>query len=203
LQDPPPPRNKWALTPEAFDLLLSWLHPDREQAGLKYEEIRAKLIKRFKHLGCDEPEELANRTMDRVARILPEVIETYQGEPEPYFFSVDYYVYKEYLRKPIMQSLAAMSFREPATTDIEEMSEKELLDSCLKHCLDQMEPESSEMILEYYRGNRQVKIQARKALAKRMGITLAALRLRAQRARSTLKKCILDCMERKARERHY
>jgi DNA-directed RNA polymerase specialized sigma24 family protein len=202
LHDPTPPRKNWALTPEAFDLLLSWLHPDREQAGLKYEEIRAKLIKRCRHFGCHEPEELANQTMDRVARKLPEVIDTYKGEPEPYFYSVAYYVYKEYLRKPIMQSLATLSFREPSTTDLEEMSENELLDSCLKHCLDQMDAESRDMVLEYYRGRRQVKIQARKALAERMGISLAALRLRTQRARSTLKKCILECMERKARERH-
>jgi DNA-directed RNA polymerase specialized sigma24 family protein len=65
-----------------------------------------------------------------------------------------------------------------------------------------MDAESRDMVLEYYRGRRQVKIQARKALAERMGISLAALRLRTQRARSTLKKCILECMERKARERH-
>jgi DNA-directed RNA polymerase specialized sigma24 family protein len=201
-EDPPPPRNKWALTPEALNLLLSWLHPDRDQAGLKYQEIREKMIKRFMHLGCPEPEELANRTMDRVARKLPKIIDTYEGEREPYFYSVAYFIYREYLRELLRESLVTLRIRDQETTSIEELVEKELLDSCLKHCLDKLDPESREMILEYYRGRRQVKIKARKALAERLGITLPALRLRAQRVRSGLRKCMLDCMERKARERH-
>lgn len=201
VDDLPPPRDKWALTPESFDRLLSWLHSDREQAGLKYEEIRVALIRRFRQLGCNDPEELANLTIDRVAQKLPEVIDTYKGEPEPYFFSVAWYIYKEYLRRPIILSLAKLDFRDPATSS-EDLSEKELLDSCLRHCLDQLDKDSRDMILEYYRGNRQVKIQTRKALAERLGIELPNLRLKAQRVRSKLKKCILDCMERKATEPH-
>lgn len=201
LDDLPPPRDKWALTPESFDRLLLWLHHDREQAGLKYEEIRAALIRRFKTLGCNDPEELANRSIDRVAQTLPRIVDTYKGEPEPYFFSVAWYIYKEYLRRPVILSLARLDFRDPETSS-EDTSEKELLDSCLRHCLGQLDKDNRDMILEYYRGNRQVKIQARKALAERLGIELPNLRLKAQRVRSTLKKCILDCMERKARERH-
>jgi DNA-directed RNA polymerase specialized sigma24 family protein len=200
LHDPPSPREKWALTPESFDRLLLWLHHDRDQAGLKYEEIRARLIKRFRQLGCHEAEELANKTIDRVAGKLPEVIGTYKGDPEPYFFRTAFYVHKEYLRKPIIQSLATVDFRDPATPSSEET---ELLDSCLRHCLDELDQEKRDMILEYYRGDRQVKMQARKALAERLGITLPNLRLRAQRVRSTLRQCILDCMERKAIGHHY
>lgn len=201
LDDLPPPRKKWALTPESFDRLLLWLHHDREEAGLKYEEIRAALIRRFKQLGCHDPEELANLTIDRVTQKLPKIIDTYEGDPEPYFFSVAWYVYKEYLRRPVILSLAKLDFGDPGT-DSEDTSEKELLDLCLRHCLDQLDKDSRDMILEYYRGDQQVKIQARKALAERLGIELPNLRLKAQRVRSKLKKCILDCMERKAMERH-
>ena len=201
MDDQPTPRDKWALTPESFNRLLSWLHHDREQAGLKYEEIQAALIRRFRQLGCSDPEELANLTIDRVAEKLPKIIDTYEGDPEPYFFSVAWYIYKEYLRRPIILSLARLDFGDPET-DSEDKSEKEMLDSCLRHCLDQQDKDSRDMILEYYRGNRQVKIQARKALAERLGIELPNLRLKAQRVRSKLKKCILDCMERKAMERH-
>ena len=202
LDDPPSPSKKWALTPESFERLLLWLHPDRNQAGLKYVEIRSKLIKRFRQLPCDDPEELANATIDRVAGKLAEVIDTYKGDPEPYVFSVAHYVYKEHLRKPIMQSLANLDFRAPAPTSDEEASEKDLLDQCLKQCLDRFDKDIRDMILEYYRGDRRVKINARKALAKRLGIELPALRLRAQRVRSALKKCILECLQHKATERH-
>lgn len=201
MDDLPPPRDKWALTPESFNRLLSWLHHDREQAGLKYEEIHVALIRRFRQLGCSDPEELANLTMDRVAKTLPRIIDTYKGEPEPYFFKVAWYIYKEYLRRPIILSLAKLDFRDPETSS-ENMPEKEMLDSCLRHCLDKLDKDKRDMILEYYRGDQQVKIQARRALAERLGIELPNLRLKAQRVRSTLKKCILDCMERKAMERH-
>ncbi len=201
VDDLPPPRDKWALTPESFDRLLSWLHQDREQAGLKHEEIRAALIRRFRQLGCHDPEELANLTIDRVTQKLPDIIDTYKGDPEPYFFSVAWYVYKEHLRRPIILSLAKLDFGDPRTLS-EDTSEKELLDSCLRHCLDQLDKDNRNIILEYYRGDRKVKIQARRVLAERLGIELPHLRLKAQRIRSKLKKCILECMERKAMERH-
>lgn len=201
VDDLPPPRDKWALTPEAFDRLLSWLHHDREQAALKHEKIRTALIKRFRQLGSNDPEELADKTIDRVAEKLPEIIDTYKGDREPYFFSAAWYVYLESLRRPIILSLAKLDWANPET-DSEETSENEMLDSCLRHCLDQQDKNSREMIIEYYRGDRQVKIQTRKRLAKRLGIELPNLRLKAQRVRSKLKKCILDCMVREAKERH-
>lgn len=201
MDDLPPPSKKWALTPESFERLLLWLHPDREEAGRKYEEIRSVLIKRFRQLRCPDPEELANATIDRVAGKLSEVIDTYIGDPEPYFYSTAYYIHREHLRKPIMQSLANLDFRAPTPASSEELSEKELLDQCLRECLDRFDKDIRQTILEYYRGDRRVKINARKALAKRLGIELPALRLRAQRIRSALKKCILECLQNKTTER--
>lgn len=201
VEDPPLPSDKWALSSESFERLLLWLHHDREQAGLKHEEIRTALMKRFRQLGCRDPEQLADETIDRVAGKLADIIETYKGDPEPYFFSVAYYVYLEYLRRPIIQALATLDFRDPAP-DADEMAEKEMLDSCLRHCLDKLNKENREMILQYYQGDRRVKIKARIALAERLGINLPNLRLKTQRVRLELKKCILDCMQRKAMERH-
>lgn len=197
----PPPKQKWVLTTESFDGMLLWLDHDRDLAGKKYEEIRSGLIRRFQQLGCREPEELANRTFDRVARKLPEIIGEYKGEREPYFFSIAHYVYKEELRTPIMMSLASTDFSDTDFQPDEELFERELLDSCLWHCIEKLPPPNREMIRDYYRGERQVKIQTRQRMAERMGIKMSNLRLRAQRVRTTLKKCILDCMERKAKER--
>ena len=36
--------NDWDLTEESFDLFLSWLDPDRDLAGKRYESIRRRLI---------------------------------------------------------------------------------------------------------------------------------------------------------------
>ena len=196
---PPSPKPKWVLTSESFDGMLLWLDRDRDRAGEKYEEIRSGLIKRFRQLGWADAEELTNETFDRVARKLPEIIDTYKGDPVPYFFSVAYYVHMEQLRKPVVVSLVDIDFIVTDLVDAPDgFDNDELLDSCLEECLGHLTQASRDMILQYYRGDRDVKIRRRKELAEEMGIKLSNLRLRAQRVRAGLKKCILDCLERKA-----
>jgi hypothetical protein len=63
--------------------------------------------------------------------------------------------------------------------------------------MEKLSPTNQVLISDYYQGERQEKIQRRKELAERLGITLALLRLKAQRVRASLKKCILECMGRK------
>jgi DNA-directed RNA polymerase specialized sigma24 family protein len=197
LDDPPPPKEKWVLTQEAFDALLSWLDPERERAGEKYEQIRHRLTRRFQQLGCAEPEELANETFDRVARKLPEIVRTYKGDPAPYFFSVALYIRKEHLRRPAFVPLPQT---ELTAADLPRMpgggDDEELMDACLRRCMGRLTERSREMISRYYQGERQVKIGLRKELAEQLGVKLPNLRLQAQRARADLKKCILECMER-------
>ncbi len=198
LDDPPLPRQKWVLTPESFDRMLSWLNPDANEAAKKYEEIRSALIKRFQQLHSrSEPEELANTTFDRVARKLPKIVETYVGPPDPYFFSVAYYVYKEDLRKPIVMPLPATDLSPAPVVDVEEEFEKDALYSCLQECMEELSESNRLMIRDYYYGERHEKIRRRKELAERMGIKLSNLRLKAQRVRNALKKCIVECMKRK------
>lgn len=195
----PSPKQKWVLTPESFDGLLFWLDRDRERAAERYEKIRSGLIKRFRQLGCGEPEELANQTFDRVARKLPEIVDMYKGDPSSYFFSVAHYVHLEHLRKPLVVPLPLSDFpRSDLSLMPEEPDDDELLDLCLRQCMRQLTQNSREMILQYYCGERQVKIRLRKELAERMGIKLSNLRLKAQRVRADLKKCILDCVQREA-----
>jgi len=178
--------------------MLSWLNRDPNEAAKKYEEIRSALIKRFQQLHSrSEPEELANTTFDRVAKKLPKIIETYVGPPDPYFFSVAYYVYKEDLRKPIAMPLPDIDLSAAPVPDVEEEFEKDALYSCLQECMEELSQSNRLMIRDYYYGERQEKIRRRKELAERMGIKLSNLRLKAQRVRNALKKCIVECMKRK------
>jgi DNA-directed RNA polymerase specialized sigma24 family protein len=198
LDEPPLLKQKWVLTPEAFDRLLSWLAPDREQAGERYEQIRSGLTRRFRQLGCAESEDLANVTIDRVAKKLPDIIATYEGDPTPYFFSVAYYVHMEYLKRP---AVVPLDQTDPPPGDLRAppqlFDDDESMDTCLRRCLEKLTQRSREMILMYYNGERQMKIKLRKELADRLGIKLTNLRLRAQRVRAELKKCILACLEHK------
>ena len=89
------------LTQESFDLLLSWLHPDPDEAGKIYVKIRTGLIKNFTRQRCPVPDELADNTVDRVAKLLPKLIGTYTGEQERYFHRVAYYVLREYWSRTV------------------------------------------------------------------------------------------------------
>ena len=92
--------KNWSLSQEDFDALLAWLDPDREQAGIKYEQIRSRLIKIFTGRGCVDPEELADETINRVTRKL-------NGNSKAnspaiaarYFFGVANKIYMEHLRR--------------------------------------------------------------------------------------------------------
>ena len=195
MEDSPSPKEKWALTKEAFDRLLAWLAPDREQAGRKYEEIRSTLIKGFTKHGCRTPEDLADETVNRVAKKLPEIEPTYVGDPAPYFYAVAYNIYREYLRKPETVPLPQLNLPAPVPSPDEAADEMEPVLRCLRRSIQHLNQRDRDVILQYYHGEKQLKIRTRKELALRLELSLPALRLLAQRVRKRLKKLILHCLE--------
>jgi DNA-directed RNA polymerase specialized sigma24 family protein len=195
LNNSPPSKEKWALTKEAFDRLLAWLAPDREEAGRKYEEIRSNLIKGFTRHGCRTPEDLADETINRVARKLPDIEATYVGDPAPYFYAVAYNIYRESLRRPEVVSLPQLELPSQAPRPDELVDGLDPVLACLRRCIRYLNQRDQEVIVQYYRGEKQVKIRLRQQLALRHGVSLPALRLIAQRARKRLKKLIRLCLE--------
>lgn len=201
MDTPASPQKDQALTQENFDRLLAWLDPDRERAGHRYEKVRSTLIGRFRRLDCDEPEARANETIDRVAQTLPRVIADYKGAPEPYFYSVAYYIYLEYLDLPRADPLPEMGLPDSAAASpelVDDESQDEALDACLSHCLNRLEEDDRQLILAYYGGERHEKIRRRKEMAEKLGVTQAYLRVLVRRIKMKLKKCILDCLSREA-----
>src|SRR5829696_5321730 len=65
-------RQKWTLTPDAFDRLLVAFGGDRETAGQKYLEIRQNLTRFFVWRGCSFPEDHADETINRMAKRVTE-----------------------------------------------------------------------------------------------------------------------------------
>jgi DNA-directed RNA polymerase specialized sigma24 family protein len=183
-------KKQWTLTQESFDRLLAWLHSDCEQAGKKYEEVRSKLVRGFMSHGCPVSEELADETINRVARRLPEIEKTYVGEPMRYFYRVAHYIHLEYLRKE--SEVAPLPPGELSLRENSDNIEPEY--ECLERCLQQLTPRNRELVLQYYQGEKGVKIEARKVLAQSLNIKLPALRLQAHRIRTNMKKCIQECL---------
>src|SRR5260370_8709895 len=58
------------VTEEEFDQFLAKLDPDRDIAAGKYQTLRRKLVDLFEHRACRAAEDLADETIDRIARKL-------------------------------------------------------------------------------------------------------------------------------------
>ena len=178
-------------TQESFDLLLFWLHPVPDEAGKIYLKIRAGLVRNFAKHGCSVPDELADKTFDRVAKILPTIIETYVGEREPYLHRVAFYVLREY-RATLVETVELdpeLRGPDPVIDD-----DKELRSFCINKCMGQLPAWKRDLIEKYYHGNKGAKIRQRQELAASLNTDLAALRVKALRIRQVLKKCTKNCL---------
>ena len=180
------------LTQKDFDTLLAWLDSDREKAGRKYESIRLRLIKIFTCRGCNEAEDMADETINRVCLKAQEIMDGYVGDPALYFYGVAYKVHLEYSRKK------ATRVELPAMIASSEETEHETEYECLEQCIQQLPAKQRELVLQYYQEDARAKIDHRKELAQKLGIALNALRIRAHRIRATLQECVRNCMEQNA-----
>lgn len=183
-------KSKWNLTRDAFDRFLACLDGDREQAGLKYEKIRLKLIRFFEWRRVQFAEEHADETINRVVRKIG-AGETIR-EPTTYIYGVARMLLLEILKEQEKRqsALDQLSFvQEP-----EDEGDRDAQLEGLKRCLHSLTPEGRELIMAYYEEDKSRKIENRKALAERFGISHDTLRVRALRLREKLEKCLRNCL---------
>ncbi len=180
-------KKNWVLSQESFDALLDWLDSDREQAGLKYEEIRRRLITIFTGRGCADAEDLADEAINRVVNRLNEVKTEFKGDPARYFYGVAKMMLMEYLRRRPLQP-------PPETVSDSHRIEQEF--RCLEECIERLSPENRYLLLEYYSAEGKEKAEKRKKLADELGIAPNALRIRAYRIRQSLQECVEKCVKR-------
>jgi len=188
------PRNSEFL-PEQFDDLLAWLNQDRELASSAYLNLRNSLLRIFAWNRCADPEGLTDETFDRVARQVPTLRETFKGNPRLYFYGVANNLIKEY-RKKVNSHVPMEGFDvagDPPQEDQEETSERRR--ECLSRCLGKLSKEKRELILTYYAKEKQAKIIHRAEMARQLGVSIEALRVRMLRIRGNLEECIEQCVD--------
>lgn len=176
----------WFMSEESFEALLQWLASDREQAGVKYEEIRSGLIKYFSTRGLSNAEDLADETINRVASRLSEIRDQVQGDKSRYFFGVARLVLLEHFRRKPPQR--------PPDTD-GDSARVEIEHRCLEECIAKLSEENRKLVLGYYQADGREKIEQRRLLAEKLGIAPNALRIRAYRIRAALQKCVQRCVD--------
>jgi DNA-directed RNA polymerase specialized sigma24 family protein len=177
-----------AITPDAFNTLLEWLDPDREEAGRKYEIIRGGLIKMFITRGCIEAENLADRTIDRVATRVKKIRDTFIGDPASYFHGVARKIYLEHvkIRREDPSEI------DPAVEEVPSAFGTEL--ECLRECLNNLSAEQVILVLEYFLEESSAKILHRKTMAAELGVDPGTLRIRVHRLKTFLENCVKKCL---------
>lgn len=178
------------ITRESFDRFLKWLDPDETIAAQKYESIRFRLIKLFDYRGLSDPEELADRTIDRVMSKITDLSENYEGEPVYYFLGVANKIAFEQRRIPKIEQLP---HNIPAFES--EINEPNAEYHCLEKCLKSLREPDRELVVNYYADERNIK--HREELAEQLGINWGNLRVRMFRLKSQLQKCIKKCLKEK------
>ena len=192
----------WELTPEAFHRLLNWLDEGASSDGQKYLEMRRRLVAYFDRKNCVRPDELADETLNRVARRLEEEAGAIEGDaPARYCYIVARFVFMEHLREMRKENMLTNHLRQQPHADRlvasevnDEQQIKERRLDCLERCLNGLETASREIILRYYVGKARVKIEHRRALAEELGVTMNALSIRACRIRDKLEACVRECV---------
>ena len=181
-----PVRSKWSLSREAFDRLLAALDSDRTAAGEEYERLRHTLVHYFSWQQQRDPEALADEVLNRIARKIEAgaQIENYRQ----YAFGIARLLLLENRRAEIRERVALETNRSVPS------SNGERPEICLEQCLELLSIENRNLILAYYQGEKRGRIEARTALAERLGIDLNALRNRALRLRLKLEQCMSRCM---------
>jgi DNA-directed RNA polymerase specialized sigma24 family protein len=191
-------REAPTLTQFAFTRLLAWLDDGDDSGGERYLEIRRRLVSFFDRRNRAAAEELADETLNRVARTLEQSGTIATRPPARYCYVVAKFVLLEDIRRERkyvpFDGSRIVGIAPTAWPQADErcVLREQRLD-CLDRCLEELEPAQRELIVEYYADDGHRKIERRRALAIHLGITMNALGIRAFRIRDRLMACVEDC----------
>jgi DNA-directed RNA polymerase specialized sigma24 family protein len=192
-------KKGWTPTESVFRKFLEWLDQGSDSNGERYLEMRRRLLRYFDHKRCLASDDLADETLNRVARRLEEQGTITEATPAQYCYIVAKFVFLEYLRQAHPQAdtsesnLSSVALARAAHPAPEAAEAEEKRMQCLEQCLEMLIPEERDLILEYYRGEQREKIRQRRQLAEQLALTLNALSIRACRIRIRLEACVTRC----------
>ncbi|MCK6548043.1 hypothetical protein L6R52_19485 [Myxococcota bacterium] len=185
-----PPRERWSLSGTELDGLLTFLAPLDADRGRAYARAAEMLESFFRWRGLPGARELADVTLDRVARKLAEG-EVVTAAPMRYALGVARLVLLEETRRSARErgQLATLVASEEERAGDEPMRDDARM-AALEDCARSLSDEDRRLLLDYHRDDGRARIDGRQALANRLGLTLNGLRVRTFRIRARLLKCI-------------
>jgi len=179
-----------ALGSQEFSAFVEWLDGGVDSGGRSYIDMHARLAAYFARKACRAPEELADETLSRVARRLEEEGTIVNVVPAQYCYIVARFVLLEHLRSAERNRAPALfDVRDPGPDAAAERREQLL--TRLESCLSGLTADERELIVAYYAGDGPSRIEARRDLATKLGLTANALTIRASRLRERLRGCLV------------
>jgi DNA-directed RNA polymerase specialized sigma24 family protein len=177
------------MTPEDFEEVLLWLDsdpngaavPDRDRGAEKFEKIRQRITRIYRPR-CSRADEVADQALERFVNKARRLRLTYKGDPALYIYAIAKRVHREILREENPRVTPPAPGPDPV--------EVELRHAWLDHCLKLLRPESHDLILRFYYGEKREKIENRKRLAEELGINSRTLSMRALHIRQKLFGCV-------------
>jgi DNA-directed RNA polymerase specialized sigma24 family protein len=196
-----PEKKDSSPTADGFRQLLDWLDEGTNSGGEKYLEMRRRLVAYFDRKNCPAPDDLADETLNRVARRLREKGAIPDTPPARYCYVTAKFVFLEYLRSGTHRETSFEELPPKAVDSVlgipspgsDPLAAKELLFDCLEECLAKLSSADRHLILEYYHGEQRTKIEHRRGLAASLSVTVNALSIRACRIRNKLESCVRRC----------
>ena len=184
------PKTRWTLDQRSLDSLLHTFHPNREQASYAYEALHVRLTRFFEWNHADTPQELADETLDRLARRLT-ACENEILDPAKFAVGIARILLKEHFREKDRREAALAMLAESCSSHAKMeagSAHQEERMTAMEQCL-QAIPEASRTLIErYFSAESRTQIQQRQRLAEEYGISLNALRNRVMRIRIELKR---------------
>lgn len=203
-------KKDWVLTADAFALLLTALNPDPELAGIKYEQIRRKIIRKLEFEGSSEPEEHADEVFNRVARRVTEGEQLDAETPDGYFLQTARFVLSESRRAGKTHRVSGLddlaAGEEPSfnpveeTERLEERIRRELGLGAIEKCRQELPAEERRIYDVYEYGSGRERIERRQKLAAELGEKIENLRLVVCRIGKKLTKCAEKQIEKSKRK---
>jgi DNA-directed RNA polymerase specialized sigma24 family protein len=185
-QDPPP---------DAVTDSWSMFGDDEQSAGERFEGLRGKLVFYFESRRCDDPEELAHETLERLMRRHDEQVEV--KDLMRYSYGIAKNVLQEHWReKKAKQKYVTEEGRRPqVNTDDEAAAGKERRLKCLEECSAGLSTGERTLLTDYFGGRGRGIQKRRRSMAEELNISREALTLRVFHLKHRLRKCIEKCLQ--------
>src|SRR5258708_30518343 len=138
------PKRNWAPIETSFSNLLNWLDQGVDSGGQGYVDIRHRLVRYFDRKNCHAAGDLADETLNRVARRLQEEGCINGVVPAQYCYIVGKFVLLEHLRHQEQNNVAfdEAGLASPrAGIDVDPAPNSEESLQSLDLCLEQLRPE--------------------------------------------------------------